>query len=413
MFQRIGDKAFKKNLTNTLALCEALGKPHLKFKSVHIAGTNGKGTSAHTIAAILQSAGYKTGLYTSPHLKSFTERIRINGKEIKEQHVTDFVVNHKDLLEKINPSFFETIVAMAFGHFAKQQVDIAVIEVGMGGRYDSTNVITPEVSLITQIGLDHQQFLGNTLEEIAFEKAGIIKQDVPVVVGANQPDILCVFQDKADSVNAALSRANHIKIQPLGSSASVDIHGWGNELQDVYLSLKGNYYLKNIPGILETVSQLNQRGYQIDEEAVKTGLANVQLLTGLKGRWQKLSDTPLTICDIGHNEDGIKAILDQIETIAHQNLHMVFGTVKGKDLSSILPLLPKDASYYFCPADIPRALASEELCAHAKVYGLFGEVYPNVNAAMDAAQKAAVPTDMIFIGGSTFIVSEIKGLYHL
>lgn len=413
MYQHIGDKAFNKDLRNTLALCAALNNPHQKFKSVHIAGTNGKGTSAHTIAAILQSAGYKTGLYTSPHLKSFTERIRIDGKKIEESLVTGFVANHQKLLEDIKPSFFETTVVMAFDHFVKEQVDIAVIEVGMGGRFDSTNVINPEVSLITQIGYDHQQFLGDTLEKIAFEKAGIIKPGVPVVIGADQPELLGVFEEKASLGNAQLQTANHVVVNETdskGDPSLVNIEGFPTKLNHVELSLKGKYYLKNIPGILETITQLNQRGYQIDENSIRKGFANVQTLTGLKGRWQKLSDSPLTICDIGHNEDGINAILRQISQIKYNDLHIVFGTVKDKDLGKILSPLPKKAKYYFCQADIPRALAAEKLRISAASFGLSGQAFQNVNLALVAAQKIAQPQDLIFVGGSTFVVAEINDL---
>ena len=414
MFQRIGDKAFKNDLDNTLALCSALGKPQTKFKSIHIAGTNGKGTSAHTLAGILQSAGYKTGLYTSPHLRSFTERMRINGKKISEQNVVDFVVKHQNLLNEIKPSFFETTVAMAFDHFSREKVDIAVIEVGMGGRFDSTNVISPEVSLITQIGFDHQQFLGTNLEEIAFEKAGIIKPEVPVVIGAHQPDLLAVFKKRAYSSRSPITTADSYQViqkSRLDHYTEVDLLENGQlSIDNLKISLQGDYFLQNIPGILETIRQLRIQGYTIDDDALRNGFSNIQELTGLKGRWQILNDKPLTICDIGHNTDGIKAILEQIRNIAHKKLHFIFGTVKDKKIDEVLSLLPKDATYYFCHADIPRALHAEVLHDIATTYGLHGKAIKNVNEAISQAKQSAQLDDLIFIGGSTFIVAEISTL---
>ena len=414
MFQRIGDKAFNKDLTNTLTLCKALGNPHEQFKSVHIAGTNGKGTSAHTIAAILQQAGYTTGLYTSPHLKSFAERIRINGVEIPQDHVVRFVENNYELLESLQPSFFETTVVMAFEYFSLEQVDIAIVEVGMGGRFDSTNVITPVISLITHIGYDHQQFLGDTLEKIAGEKAGIIKPNVPAVIGADQPELLPVYERRAREVNAPLKATSLSVRKELAETDQERVFSVMCDDQEVYTnlhtSLAGDYYLKNIPGILECIHQLRLKGFEVSDHHLRDGLLKVQELTGLKGRWQTLSENPPTICDVGHNKDGIKAILQQLNTTNFNKLHFVFGTVRDKALDDILALLPTQAMYYFCQADIPRALPADELKSLAFNYNLHGDSYSNVNLAIESAQKAASAEDLIFIGGSTFIVAEINGL---
>ena len=414
MFQRVGHKAFNNDLTNTIKLCRALDHPEKKFRSIHIAGTNGKGTSAHSIAAILQSAGYKTGLHTSPHLKSFTERIRINGEEIGEQNVIDFVMKYEQLFNEIKPSFFETTVAMAFDHFAREEVDIAVIEVGMGGRFDSTNVITPVLSLITQIGLDHQQYLGSTLKAIASEKAGIIKPEVPVVIGANQPDLFPVFLSKAQELNSPLFQTSDYKIVKKEKDYKkqiVDIqHKQKTLFNNLQLSIIGHYYLSNLPGILENVQRLNELGFDISGEVIRTGLKDVQGLTGLKGRWQVLSLNPLTICDVGHNEDGVSLAMNQLQSIPHKQLHIVWGTVNDKDIKPILSLLPKDARYYFCEAQIPRAFPVDQLASEALKIGLNGYPFRTVSDAINAAKKSANSDDLVFIGGSTFVVAEIIDL---
>ncbi|MEQ9426871.1 MAG: folylpolyglutamate synthase/dihydrofolate synthase family protein [Cyclobacteriaceae bacterium] len=409
MFQKVGAAAYNKDLSRTIAFCTALGNPHKKFKSVHIAGTNGKGTSAHTLSAVLQSAGYKTGLYTSPHLKSFTERIRIDGIEIDKKFVVDFVIENRELLEKIKPSFFETTVAMAFDHFAKHKVDIAIIEVGMGGRLDSTNIITPEVCLITQIGLDHQQFLGESLAEIALEKAGIIKSGVPVVIGDDHGILESAFIEKASNMNAPITFATAIKIE-FQNNRKVKLLSGSLINTELQLSILSTYYLKNIPGIIGVIEELIKAGWQINDAAVQQGFASVQQLTGLKGRWQILSDSPLTICDVCHNTDGIRAIVDQIIKTAHNRLHFVYGTVNDKKIDDILTLLPKSAHYYFTQAKIPRALDASELAEKASNFGLKGESYPDVNQAIASAKSNANNNDMIFIGGSTFIVAEITEL---
>jgi dihydrofolate synthase/folylpolyglutamate synthase len=412
MFQRVGAAAYKNDLANTIALCEALGNPQHKFKSVHIAGTNGKGSSSHMIAAVLQSAGYKTGLYTSPHLKEFTERIRINGLEVSREFIVSFVERIKSTLETIHPSFFETTVAMAFEYFAAERVDISVIEVGLGGRLDSTNVITPLVSLITNIGNDHKDLLGDTLQKIAFEKAGIIKPKVPAVVSERQTETAQVFEEKAMSENAPLHFASdHYKAMKNVTPEGYTIYKDGIKILDEFdCELKGTYQRKNIPGVLMVIDQLREFGYDIDDDALRKGVAHVVSLTGLKGRWQKLSDHPLTICDIGHNEDGIREVVEQIRTINAAHLYIIFGMVKDKDVTSVLILLPNDATYYFCQAKIPRAMPAAELAVKASEVGLVGIVIEDVNEALKQARSHARHNDLIFIGGSTFVVAEIADL---
>lgn len=413
MFQRVGASAFKKDLSNTLALCSHLGNPERKFKSIHVAGTNGKGSTSHTLAAILQSAGYKTGLYTSPHLKSFTERVRINGQEITEQAVVDFVDANKSFLDELQPSFFEMTVGLAFWYFAKEQVDIAIIEVGMGGRLDSTNVILPELSVITNIGWDHMQFLGDTLPLIAGEKAGIIKPNVPVVISQTQEETTSVFLKKALENQADITFADQkIKLQKLTSEAGLALYSASKNRESFTLEygLLGDYQIHNLPGILESVDQLRQLGWKVSEKALCEGLKQVTQLTGLKGRWQVLGENPTIIADTGHNEPGIRAILSQVKSYPFDKLWMVIGMVQDKDISKILALLPKDAHYVFCQADLPRALQANLLAEKASEFGLRGETIPNVNEAFQFARKNAGPNDLIFIGGSTFVVAEIEDL---
>lgn len=414
MFQRVGASAFKKDLTNTLVLCAHLGNPERKFKSIHVAGTNGKGSTSHTLAAILQSAGYKTGLYTSPHLKSFTERVRINGIEITEQAVVNFVEANKSLLDELKPSFFEMTVGLAYWYFAQEKVDIAIIEVGMGGRLDSTNVIRPELSVITNIGWDHMQFLGNTLSLIAGEKAGIIKSGVPVIISQSQSETTPVFFKKSQEIQAPITFADQkIKLKKITSSKSglaryeVSQNG---ETSTFDYGLLGDYQLYNLPGILESVNQLQLMGWNISDDALRKGLKEVTNLTGLRGRWQILGQNPTIIADTGHNEPGIRAILGQLESYSFKQLWMVIGMVQDKDISKILDLLPKEARYVFCQADLPRALEAGILAQKAAEFGLIGEVIPNVNQALQFARKNAGSNDLIFIGGSTFVVAEIDDL---
>lgn len=416
MFQRIGAAAFNKDLAQTIALCNHLGNPETKFLSVHIAGTNGKGSTSHALAAVLQAAGYKTGLYTSPHLKSFTERIRIDGIEIPQDAVMEFVEANKSFLDELKPSFFEMTVGMAFWYFAQQQVDIAVIEVGMGGKYDSTNVIIPQLSIITNIGWDHVQFLGNTLSAIAGEKAGIIKETIPVIISQTQAETSQVFRAKAIEMDASFVFADQIwKIEKVNQSndessvANFRIENNG-KIEMLNFGLLGHYQRWNLPGILEGIAQLKRMGWQLSEEQIKSGLANVSQLTGLKGRWQILDHEPLTICDTGHNEPGIAEILDQLKTYTYAHLWMVIGFVQDKYISKILTMLPQEARYVFCQADLPRAMSADLLSAKAADFGLRGEVIPDVNQAYQFARKNAAKDDLIFVGGSTFVVAEIENL---
>lgn len=389
MFQRVGASAYKADLNNTIELCRLLNNPQNNFKSIHIAGTNGKGSTSHMLASILQEAGYKVGLYTSPHLKDFRERIKINGVMISEQNVTDFVAKHQSAFEKINLSFFEWTVGLAFDFFSKQQVDIAVVETGLGGRLDSTNIITPLVSVITNIGKDHTQFLGETLELIAVEKAGIIKNSVPVVIGETQQETQQIFIDKAKQCNTKIYFADKL----IDSVPDSD--------------LKGIYQEKNKKTVLVAIQQLIDCGFTISENNIKRGLLNVVKNTGLLGRWQILSESPLTICDTGHNESGIKEVLKQIELTLHKNLHFVFGAVNDKEIDSILSMLPKNATYYFCQAKIPRALDVNILYEKAKQFDLVGAKFSSVEYAVKKAVEDASKNDLVFIGGSTFVVAEV------
>ncbi len=415
MFQRIGQQAFKKDLTNTLALCEALKNPQDSFRSVHIAGTNGKGSSSHMIAAVMQKSGYKTGLYTSPHLKDFKERIRIDGKPVHESYVVGFIEKIKPHIEAVNPSFFELTVAMAFDYFRQNRVDLAVIETGLGGRYDSTNIITPEVSLITNISFDHQDMLGNTLAEIAFEKAGIIKPGIPAVIGQRQSETEPVFIKKAKELSSPLIFAedHYLVIQktdsPETSEYEVRRPGEGSILK-IKSDLTGNYQARNIPGVLNVLDVLKSREFTIPDKAVMSGLLNVRKLTGLQGRWQILSTEPYIICDVAHNEDGIRWVMDQLGKMNIGKLHIVFGMVKDKKPEPILRQLPADARYYFCRAEIPRARDAGDLAEIAGRLGLKGKAYQSVNEAISAARAGYKNGDVIFVGGSTFVVAEINEL---
>lgn len=412
MFQRVGAAALKNDLNNTTQLCAELGNPHQKFKSIHVAGTNGKGSTSHMLASVLQSSGYKTGLYTSPHLKNFTERIRINGEEVSQAFVIDFVNRIQPAIERIQPSFFEITVAMAFDYFAQQRVDIAVIEVGLGGRLDSTNVITPEVSVITNIGWDHKDILGDTLEKIASEKAGIIKRHIPVVISEQQSDTDEVFIQKAFDEEAEIIFASDTyKATLTKDEQSFDVY-YKNRLvfENLKLPLRGYYQQQNLPGVLMAIDVLRSKGWMISSQHVQQGLIQVVTQTRLKGRWQQLGNNPIIICDTGHNQNGVEVLLKQIKAQTFKHLYMVWGMVKDKDISGILSLLPKEASYYFCQANIPRAMDATALCEQAKTYGLVGKVIPDVNEAIQHAKESASADDFIFIGGSTFVVAEINGL---
>lgn len=393
MFQRVGQAAFKKDLTNTIKLCDALDNPQNKFKSIHIAGTNGKGSTSHMIASVLQTAGYKVGLYTSPHLKSFTERIRINGQEVEQDYVTRFVEGNQRLIEEVKPSFFEMTVAMAFDYFARQKVDVAVIEVGLGGRLDSTNIITPELSVITNIGFDHMEMLGDTLPKIAFEKAGIIKLGVPVVVTEKHVETAEVFKVVAADRKAELTFAEDLKFDEI-------------PLTD----LQGLYQVKNIKGVLTALKILNDNGWKLSSESIILGLGNVQANTGLKGRWQQLNIHPLTICDTGHNKEAFEYIVNQVSTCLYKNLYMVLGFVREKDLNPILSMLPEHAHLVFCEPRIPRGLLLEELRVKTQHMKQKRNYIQDVNEAIKFAKAQANAEDMIFIGGSTFVVAEIEEL---
>ena len=412
MFTRIGAAALKKDLHNTLEMCARLDNPQHKFKTIHIAGTNGKGSTSHMLAAILQKAGYKTGLYTSPHLKDFRERIRINGKMAPKAFVQKFVQQQKKNIEEIEPSFFEVTVAMAFDYFAKEKVDIAVIEVGLGGRLDSTNVITPELSVITNISLDHTNLLGDTLAEIAFEKAGIIKPKIPVIIGEKHKETIDVFKEKAKKENASIVFAeDHLSVtsQPLkGSNLVIDILKNAEVIfPNLCLDLTGTYQQKNILTVIQSVLKLRELGFTIPNPAIYQALKNVKKITGLQGRWQTLAKNPLVICDTGHNKAGITEILKNISNTNHQNLHMVIGMVKDKDIDGILMLLPKNATYYFCQPNLERALPAQELAQKARRHNLIGEYYDSVIDAFRNAKQQSNSEDLIFIGGSTFVVAEI------
>ena len=411
MFQRVGAAAYKANLDNTISICKALGNPEKKIKCVHVAGTNGKGSSSHMLAAILQQAGYKTGLYTSPHLIDFRERIKINGKLIPKTDVVKFVENYKTIFEDIEPSFFEWTVGLAFHYFAEQEVDVAIIEVGLGGRLDSTNVIKPQCCLITNIGFDHVNLLGNTLPLIAAEKAGIIKEKIPVVISQTQLDVLSVFNTKAQSLKAPIIFAD--KQYKILSHDFQDgllcvelLEKITNNTQHYKLDLTGTYQLKNLQGVLSCINSLKQKGFLIEDENVLYALKHVKKLTGLMGRWQILSEKPLIIADTGHNEDGITEVVKNIERYSYKKLHMIIGVVNDKDVTSILKLLPKNATYYFCKANIPRALPEKELFDLAKQHDLKGKKFASVALALSEAKKVAKADDLIFIGGSTFTVAD-------
>lgn len=386
MYQRQGQTAFKKKMTNIVALCEELDNPQNKFKTIHVGGTNGKGSTSHMLASILQEAGYKVGLYTSPHLKSFTERIRINGEEISKEAVVDFIENNKTFLEKQKLSFFEMTVGMAFEEFANQKVDIAVIEVGLGGRLDSTNIIMPEVSVITNIGLDHTQFLGETLPEIAIEKAGIIKKNTLAVIGERQKETENVFIAKAEECEAPIVFAS-------------------DKTQNYTTDLLGDYQKHNVMTAVTTIQQLKE--FKVPEENIKNGLLNVVKNTNLKGRWQLLQEHPKVICDTAHNKEGLFYTLQQLKKENYKQLHIVLGVVSDKNLSEILPMFPKKAKYYFCKPNIPRGLSADELREQAGVFDLFGEVFSSVNQAFEKSKINASYEDVIYVGGSTFVVAEI------
>ncbi|MFI5154686.1 MAG: bifunctional folylpolyglutamate synthase/dihydrofolate synthase [Chitinophagales bacterium] len=413
MFSRIGAAAFRKDLTNTIALCKFLGNPQNKFKSIHIGGTNGKGSTSHMIASVLQTAGYKTGLYTSPHLKDFRERIKINGAWIPENFVVDFVQRVESQIELLDPSFFEITVAMAFDFFARTSVDVAVIEVGLGGRLDSTNIILPELSIITNIGYDHMNLLGHSLEEIAWEKAGIIKKKVPVIIGEIKQETQEVFKNKAKELDAPIEFADQVR-RLTGwkferRELLAEITTLHTDIKQVYrLDLAAIYQAKNLITALEAFHLLQSRQWNLSEEHIHQGLAMVRKSTGLHGRWELIHQDPMVVLDVGHNEDGIRQIVRQIELTDYEELHIVIGLVKDKEIDKMLTLLPKHAFYYFTKAQIPRALPEVQLIEKALKAGLNGKAYPKMNDALQAAMGHAHPRDLIVVCGSVFVVGEVN-----
>lgn len=413
MFHRVGQSAYKANLDNALYLDRYFGHPHRKYKTVHIAGTNGKGSTSHMLASILQEAGYKTGLFTSPHLKDFRERIRVNGQMIGEDYVVRFIEAHKPVFDDIKPSFFEMTSALAFQYFADENVDIAVIEVGLGGRLDSTNIINPLLSVITNIGLDHTDILGDSLAKIAAQKAGIIKERTPVVIGEFNEDTWPVFEEKSRSLNIVPILAENeyradYSLFTTDQKQVLQVTRQGETIyKDLKLDLSGFYQRKNTCTVLAATDALKQAGINISREAIYAGCTHVMQNTGLQGRWQILGNNPLIICDTGHNKDGIREVVNQIQAVACKKLHMVIGFVKDKDISAIIKQMPKNAKYYFTQANIPRALPANELQGLASSYGLSGSAYSQVNEALEAAKNNASKDDFIFVGGSTFVVAEV------
>jgi dihydrofolate synthase/folylpolyglutamate synthase len=412
MFSRIGSAAYKPSLDNTILLCERLGNPQHKFKSVHIAGTNGKGSVSHMLAAILQNAGYKTGLYTSPHLKDFGERIKVNGSMVRPEFVASFTEKITPVIDEIEPSFFEITVAMAFEYFAAERVDIAVIETGLGGRLDSTNIVTPLLSVITNIGWDHMNLLGDTLEKIAFEKAGIIKKNIPVVIGEVNESVRSVFERVAGEHSSPITFASETK----------HVTGWHWEKHELvveiaephrtdhrtfHLDLPGLYQTKNLPVVLETCAQLHQMGWHLDEDGIKAGLKNTRRLTGLHGRWEVIRERPMVVLDVSHNEDGLRQVMKQVVLTEHRELHMILGVVKDKSVNKMLQLLPRTAHYYFTQSQIPRALKSALLQQEAAEFGLQGKAYEHVDAALRDALARAHEKDLVLVCGSVFLVGEV------
>lgn len=410
VFHISGASAYKPGLENTVRLLDALGNPHTRFKSIHIAGTNGKGSVSHYLAAILQQAGYKTGLYTSPHLVDFGERIRINGEMIDQQYVVDFIKTYHELTEKVQPSFFELTMAMAFDYFTHENVDFAIIETGLGGRLDSTNIITPELSIITTIGLDHTEFLGNTLAQIAFEKAGIIKSGVPVVIGELLPETKPVFEEKAaQKASRMVVAESNFNVSFLNNENGTLNFSFNNKRFSSQLT--GTYQLKNLATVFAAIDQLKLKDFIITDEAVQEGLARVCDSTGLRGRWEKLSDEPLIIADTGHNVQGITAVVNQLREFSFKRKRIIIGMVNDKDIRGMLSLLPGDSEYYFTNANTKRALPATELMQQAIEFNLYGNTFNTVKEAVQAALSESTPEDMILITGSNFVVGEALELF--
>lgn len=406
-FQQVGGAAYKEGLSTTIALDNHLGNPHRKFRTIHVAGTNGKGSTSHTLAAILQESGYKVGLYTSPHLIDFRERMRVNGTPASKEYVTDFVEKHRAFFEPLQPSFFELTTAMAFNYFAEQNVDVAIIEVGLGGRLDCTNIITPELCIITNISPDHTQFLGNTLQEIASEKAGIIKNGIPVVIGETTTETKEVFARKAKESNAPIIFAEEEALLTSATPTETGYRYSSTVFGDFCGELGGDYQQKNTNTLLSAINILRGKGFTITEESLRKGFTNVCKLTGLMGRWQKIQDNPRVICDAGHNIGGIKYITEQLARVDCRELRIVFGMVNDKDITSVLKMMPKNAEYYFTQASIKRAMPADDLKNMAERFGLLGNSHPNVKEALEAALSDSSDDDFIFVGGSCFIVADL------
>ena len=406
-FQQVGGAAYKEGLSTTIKFDNHLGNPHKKFLTIHIAGTNGKGSTSHTLAAILQESGYKVGLYTSPHLIDFRERMRVNGVPASKEYVVDFVEKHRPFFEPLQPSFFELTTAMAFNHFAEQEVDIAIIEVGLGGRLDCTNIITPELCIITNISLDHTQFLGSTLQEIASEKAGIIKSGIPVVIGETTPETKEVFTRKANETEAPITFAEEECLltgaEPLENGYEYHSKEFGTFTGE----LGGDYQKKNTNTLLSAIKILREKGFAITEESVRKGFTNVCSLTGFMGRWQKIQENPRVVCDAGHNIGGIKYITEQLARVNCKQLRIVFGMVSDKDITNVLKMMPTEAIYYFTQASIKRAMPSDELKEMASRYNLNGNSFSTVKEALERAIAESSPEDFIFVGGSCFIVADL------
>ncbi len=411
MFQRSGGAAYKKDLTNIRVLCEFLGNPQDRFPTIHVAGTNGKGSTCYMLAAVLQAHGLRTGLYVSPHYKDFRERVRIDGKYVSKKFVIEFTERMKPLIEEIQPSFFEIGVAMAFEYFAQSKVDVAVIEVGMGGRLDSTNIINPLVSVITNISFDHMQFLGDTLPQIATEKAGIIKPGVPVVIGETHLETQPVFDAKAAEMGAAIVYADqHIRADITSQSLTHSVFQvfYDNCIKyaDLSVNIHADYQAKNLQTVLQTV-EIIRAGFSLQDNKIRAGLFDLKERTRFIGRWQLLGEQPTILADSGHNEDGLRQVIRQLSKLSYRRLHMVFGVVSDKDITKMLQLLPTDAQYYFAKANIPRGMDAHVLQEQAATYGLHGRAYASVKSAFRAAKRHAAPADLIFVGGSTFVVAEV------
>ncbi len=412
MFSRTGVKAYKADLKNTLALCKYLGNPQNKIKTIHVAGTNGKGSTSHMLAAIFQQNGYKTGLYTSPHLKDFRERIKINGEMITQDFVIDFVENITPFSEEIEPSFFELTFVMALAYFSESRVDIAIIETGLGGRLDSTNVITPDLSVITNIGFDHMDILGNSIEKIAFEKAGIIKQNIPVIIGEATSETKTIFTNKAKEINAPIFFAEEkftiLSANSQNEKLEIEIKNNNTKEEKLYsLDLLGLYQQKNLRTVISAIDVIKNK-YLLKDENIKIALSNVKNLTGLHGRWEIIHRSPVVVLDVAHNVDGIQQLVNQINKTKYKQLYIIFGIVKDKEIENVLALLPSKAKYYFTKAQIPRALPENELMERAAVFKLNGNAFQEVNEALKAALADALEDDLIIVCGSVFVVGEVE-----